>query len=172
MIGKTVISFFRDRAGAALVEFSLLLSFLLLGMVGIVEVSRAIYQFNVANKGVAAAARYVARLPGHSCDDEPGMESALKAAAIPVAMRANLQDDNTVAFSLSNWDDNSPGTTQLTLEVECVPNTGANALRGPDAIPVIKVAANFPFNSLGALELIGLSGFNITAEHEEVYIGE
>ena len=163
------ISFLKDRSGAALVEFSLLLSFLLVSGLGAIEISRAIYQFNVANKGVTAAARYVARLPSYSCDDKAAMETALKAIAEPIAMRASF--DSSDPLSLSNWN----AASQVTLTVDCIANTdgsGNKIRRGPDEIPVITVGANFPYDSFGILGFLGLESFNITATHNEVYIGD
>lgn len=53
----------RSNAGTSLVELALVLPMVILLVGGVFELSRAVYQFQIADKGVKSAARYLARIP-------------------------------------------------------------------------------------------------------------
>ncbi|NNC36212.1 MAG: hypothetical protein EX271_11845 [Acidimicrobiales bacterium] len=63
MMKKQIIQTCRDKSGSTLVEFSLLLGFLLFTTFGIVEGGYIFYQVNGAQKATQAAARYAATRP-------------------------------------------------------------------------------------------------------------
>lgn len=56
---KTVIGY-RRQEGSALVEFAIVAPFMLLLLLGVAELGRAFYQYNIMTKAVRDGARYVA----------------------------------------------------------------------------------------------------------------
>ena len=167
-----------DDSGAALLEFSLLLPVLVVMMAFIGDISRAVYQFHVAEKGVKSAARYLARVPDVTVCAASSFDTFSSNAA-NMAQRGsfNAQDD----FKLSNWQN----AADLTISVVCEANaidavTNTRPFIGPDQIPVITVSTSFAFDDVGMLNLIKLidgtqsdnSGITIAASHSEVYVGD
>ncbi len=164
-------NFRTNKSGAALVEFSILIPVIFFGAFGMMEFGRALYQFHVANKGVKAAARYLARTtasPG--CPPVGTNWSAAQTNAKNLAIRGSL--DTSSPLLLPNWDQ----TTDVTIAVSCVSNVAQNGnpapFRGPDSIPVLTVSTEFPFDDLGILTTLGLGTITIAANHQELFVGD
>lgn len=155
----------RSNKGVALVELSLLLPMVILLVGGTVELSRAFYQFQIADKGVKSAARYLARIPGNQvCPPASAAWTAGQVAAKNLAQRGSLSAGDP--FTLSNWQN----ANDVTIAVSCVDNSTGGYVGG-DSIPVVNVSTSFTFDDLGFLGIVKLNNINITTSHQEVYIG-
>lgn len=166
-----------STSGAALVEMALMLPLLLCLMGGMAEFGRAFQQYHVANKGVKSAARYLARVA-----EENDCGTTLSANWNTNVTRAkNLARLNSLNGTgspvLSNWTD-----ADITIDdPTCVANTGG-AFNGPAQIPIVNVSTTFTYDDLGMLSLLSvlplgkrasfaISNIQITASHQELYIG-
>lgn len=170
--------FYREKSGSALVEFSLVLPLLVVVMAFIGDFSRAIYQYHVAEKGVKAAARYLARVPNVTVCAASSFDAfSGKAKALAQRGSFNVADD----LVLSNW----ANASEVTVSVACQANapdavTNVKPFHGPDQIPIITVSASFTFNDAGFLNVIKILNpsyqdrgtITIAAAHEEVYVGD
>jgi Flp pilus assembly protein TadG len=161
--------FFRDRRGAALVEVTLLLPFLLVIAAGVTEIAHAMHQQFVISKSVRDAARYAARasVAFKTCPLNGQPEWAtIVSNTQNIAMRGKLS--TSAPLLLPNW---SQAST-VTVTDACM---NAGTLLSPAGagtnIPVITVAASVPFSGVGFLSLLGLSSFNIQASHSQMWAG-
>ncbi len=165
---KTGPNIFKDLRGAALVEFTLLLPFLIVIMAGMLEFGRGLHQYHTAAKGVKNAARYLARVVDEgSCPPSSTAWTTQVAKAKTLAQHGSFSSSDPL--SLSNWSNAS----DITVSVSCVDNS-AGTYRGDDDIPVVTVSTSFAYNSLGLLSLTnvpGLTGLQIEVSHEQMFIG-
>ncbi len=162
----------RARSGAAAVEFALLMLFIILPLFfGLFEMSRALQQHHIVLKGVRDAARYAARLPDHDaatpfeatvCNEITGDALAIK----NLAMYGNLTTTG-LAPLVPLW------TNYNTLCIDGPTAATAYTVNGEVQTPLyVRVRATVPYQDIGLLTLLGIAGFNLTAQHEEPYIGE
>ncbi len=162
----------RSRSGAAAVEFALLMIFIVLPLFfGLFEMSRALQQHHVVLKSVRDAARYAARLPNYNaatpieatvCAETTGDAQTIK----NLAMYGNVTAGGLPPL-LPLWTD---------LTTLCIagptPATGF-VVNGVTLTPLyVRVSATVPYQDLGLFTLLGINDFNLTAQHEEPYIGE
>ena len=63
MVKRIILSFADDQDGSPMVEMSLVISLLLIVVLGFVDFSRALYQWNQASKAVQMGARLAEFLP-------------------------------------------------------------------------------------------------------------
>ncbi len=160
-----------NNNGAALVEFTLLIPILFGLVFGLVEFGRATFQHHTAEKGVKAAARFIARAPAPDpCNPGGGTYNAAVSDAKTLAQYGSL--DASGNPSLSNWA--SPSEVQVALTtVSNVPSSGVRPWRGQcDQLYIVSVSTQFPYDDLGLLNLIGINGLTIRASHQEVFIGD
>lgn len=161
--------FRKNERGAALVEFTLALPMLLLLAAGLTEFGVMLNQQQVLSKSVRDAARYAARTPFafKTCPLNAQSEwTTLVADTQTIAMRGSI---NTAApLLLANFN----STTMVAVADSCAP---AGSLLSPagggNDIPVITVTATVPYAGVGFLSFLGLSAFNLTAEHKEMWAG-
>ena len=145
----------RQEKGNAVIEFALIIPFLLLLFSGLTEIGRAYFQANAIEKGLRAAALYASRAP-----------SPLSAADL--AVTENIVKTGTIDGSgpvlVSGW--GKPGAS--------VTITSTNYDLGGNAIPVINVAAAVPLDPLvpALVSMVGLQNFTISLSHEQAYVGE
>lgn len=165
----------RSRSGAAAVEFALLMIFIVLPLFfGMFEMSRALQQHHIVLKGVRDAARYAARLPDY---DAATPYEATVCAAAPTG---DAQDIKNFAMYGSKTTTGlaplMPGWTSYATLCIDGPLTDAGhqfVVDGETLTPLyVRVRAIVPYQDLGLLNLLGVPSFNITAQHEEPYIGE
>lgn len=158
---RTLRRFLGNRAGAALVEFTLAAPLLILLMCGLAEFANAMRQYHIMEKGVRDAARYVARVPMTGC--------AVNAAATTTAR--NLALTGTMAggqFLLPTWND--PGT--VTVQIASCLDNSSGAYRGHAQMATVEVTANAPYVDLGLLTVIGLDPITLEVSHQQLWIGE
>lgn len=144
-----------------MVEFAIILPFLLLMLYGITEIGRALYQQNTLHKGLMAGARYLARAEDMITLDP--IDNSCNTEANYDAMK--IKAENLIASTVAEF----PGFSTANIEID-VPGT---AMVIDDVVGCkIVIQANAGFNALfiplGSKEL---ASFNIHAEIEERYIG-
>jgi len=158
-------------SGSALIEFSLLLPILMGLMVGAFEFGRYFQQTHVVNKGVKNAARYLARIEnGDLCPSPAGGSFANDTLDARDLAQYGSFDTTGKSLIIPAWDSSSTFTASVT----CAPNPetgGIRDYRGPAVLPVIQVTTTFTYDDIGMLDFIRPSGLDITATHEELYIG-
>jgi len=146
---------FRHEGGNAVVEFALILPFLLLLFSGLTEIGRAYFQANAIEKGLRAATLYASRAPTPlSAADQLITENIVRTGTV----------DGSGVSLVSGWD--KPGASVT------ITSTGYNL--GGSIIPVIKVDASVPLDPLvpELLSLAGLQTFTINLSHEQAYVGQ
>ena len=160
----------RSRSGAAAVEFALLMIFIVLPLFfGLFEMSRALQQHHIVLKGVRDAARYAARLPNHEttpfeatlCAETTGDAQAVKDLAIYGTL------------TTTGLPPLLPGISYTTLCIDGPTAATGFVVNGETLTPLyVRVRATVPYQDLGLFTLLGINDFNLTAQHEEPYIGE
>lgn len=150
----------RCCTGAALVEWTLVLPFLLALGLGVAEFGRMLYQYQQVANGIRDAGRYLARV------DAP--LSALTEAQ-NLATRGTI--DGTGALRVSYWN-----PADVTASVTNVPNTliadGSSHYRGGSTILVVEVATTVTYDDIGLLDFFGLGPLTFNLSHEERVIGD
>lgn len=162
----------RDRDGAALLEATVVMPFLLVLGFGLFEFSNALYQYHVITVGVREAARFAAGLP--KPDPVVQDESCADPLVTPVgcakrvAVTGQIEDGG--AKKVEWWD-----TGDITITYPTVANTdlggGLSSYRGGTDITVVQVNTTVTYSGLGFLTVLGLEPFTITTGHEERHYG-
>jgi len=150
----------RDQAGSALVEFSLLAPFLLALGLGMTELGRFVYQYQLVVEGVRDAGRYIARLDPNDLTNQ--------ANAANLAVTGTIDGSGDVR--VEGWT-----AADVTFSVTPVPNddgTGTPMYRGGENIEVVEVATSFAYADVGFLSAIGISSITFGAAHEQRVIAE
>ena len=139
-----------NEDGASIVEFAIVLPLMLALLVGGVDLTRAVFAYQTADKSVKAAARYAARLPVASLDAGGWGVTPVK----NLALRGTL--DGSGEPLLWGWID--PLTVTVTKD-------STSDLR-------VRLTAVVPL-SFDLLPLIGLpQTLTVSVSHEERHIGE
>ncbi len=158
----------RSDSGAAMVEFTLLITFLLTLAFGVFEFGRFMYGHHLVTAGLRDGARYLARVGDPS-------DAANQTAAKNIAVFGNMAGDTpTSPARVSYW-----LTSHVTIPnpLPTVPNTidagtGLQIYRGTDDVTIVRLTAAVPFPDLGMLDFIGVGSLTINASHEERHIGD
>ncbi len=166
----------RSRSGAAAVEFALLMIFIIMPLFyGLFEMSRALQQHHIVLKSVRDAARYAARLPRPEFTPPfTAFEDPCVAGSANEALDIkNLAMYGTLTTSgppqLPGWTDYSTlCISGPTVTADFVSQAGTTM----SGRAFVRVNAIVPYQDLGLFTLLGITDFNITAQHEEPYIGE
>lgn len=163
---RNIGALWRNRAGAAALEFALALPMLLILLAGGYELSRAIWYHHLANKTVRDATRYVARMP------DP-LDPVTQARAMRLAKTGTLTSGAPAL--LPEWD-TYPDRFQLSFAVKTYDNS-SGTFRGPgggnENIQVVQLVATVQFTGIGLLDLIGMpGGLTFTLSHEERHLSE
>lgn len=169
--GGDIRRFIGERRGAALVEFTLMMPFLMVLAAGITEFGHALHQQHIIQKSLRDAARFAARTPYElkSCPLNTQPEWATMVSdAQTVALYGKLTPPSPPRFLLPNWSD----ATMVAVTESCSSAAGLFSPAGAgNDIPIITVSASVPFNSTGFLGFLGLADFNIQAQHSEMWVG-
>lgn len=167
--GRRLIRFGKSERGAALVEFTLVLPFLMLLAAGVSEFGLIMHQQQIMTKSVRDAARYAARSPVafKTCPLTGQPEWAQIASDTrTVALRGSVNAG--APLLLATW--NSAG--QVTITNPCVAPGGLlSTAGGGNNIPIITVTGTAPYAGTGLLAFIGIAPFNITATHSQMWTG-
>ena len=153
--GRILGRVLRARRGVAAVEFALLFPITIIAGFGLLEIARMIIQTNTVTKGLRAGALYAAHA-----------SFPLSATTLQnvdnIARTGTL--DGTGAFLVDTWSDASAALTVTTSTV---------TIDG-ESVPVVNMSASVPFDNMvpGLESIIGLGTLTITAEHQQVYIGD
>ena len=157
-----------DR-GAALVEFTLVAPLLVLLGAGLAEFGLMLHQQQIITKSVRDAARYAARTSYvfKTCPLNGQPEWAQMVADTQnLALRGKLS--SSAPLLISSWNSNS----MVTVTHTCVaPGTLVSTAPGSN-IPVITVSAAAPYaGATGFFGFLGLTTFNLTASHSQMWTG-
>jgi len=147
---------FGDRAGAALVEFTLVFPFLLSIVCGMAEFGRFIYQYQLVLEGLRDAGRYLSRVDATN--------GTLQTNAKNLAVTGTL--DGTGAARVTGW-----ATGDVTVTIETVANPGRALYRGPDPVNIAHLATTFSYSDIGMLSALGLGPIAVSATYEQRVIG-
>lgn len=153
---KSIRPLARDEAGAALIEFTILAPFLISLALGMTELGRFLYQYQMVLEGLRDAGRYIARL-----DPTNGTNQS---NAANLAVTATI--DGTGAVRVPGWT-----AGNVSFLITDVSNT-SGTYRGPANIQVIEVRTTFNYSSVGFLSALGLGPISVAAAHEQRVIGE
>jgi Flp pilus assembly protein TadG len=157
-----------DRA-AALVEFTLVAPLLIALAAGLAEFGLMLHQQQIITKSVRDAARYAARTSYvfKACPLNGQPEWAQMVADTKnLALRGELSP--SAPLLISTWNNAS----MVTVSDSCVtPGTLVSPAPGSN-IPVITVSAAAPYaGATGFFGFLGLSTFNLTASHSQMWTG-
>jgi len=150
----------RDQGGAALVEFSLVAPMLLSLGLGMTELGRFMYQYQLVVEGLRDAGRYIARL------DPADATNQTNAANLAVTGTIDGSGDPRV----DGWT-----AADVTFSVTDVPNddgTGTPLYRGGANIEVVEVTTSFAYDDVGFLSAVGIDSITLGAAHEQRVIEE
>ncbi len=148
-------TFSSDRRGAAIVEFTIVLPFLLVLGLGVFEFGNALYGYHVITTGLRDAARFLAR------------QDATATAEANAKQLAVYGEIGGTTKRLSWWD-----VGHITIDRRPEDNKD-RLFRGPDTIYTVHVSTNTTYPGLGLFSVIGLAPtFTISTFHEERYIGD
>jgi Flp pilus assembly protein TadG len=156
-----------NRIGGPLAEMAMAVPLMLVLIFGTMEFASLLYQQHTITKGVKEAARFAARAPAirttNACPPAGGNWTTIVSRAQAIATR----DAISGSVLLPNFT-----ASTVTITVRCADATGlitSNVASG--SIPVVRVTATVPAQSLGFFGLINVDPFNLTATHEEMGIG-
>jgi hypothetical protein len=150
-----------DREGAALVEFTVVLPFLVFLGLGAFEFGSALYGHHVITTGLRDAARYLARR-----DDPMAADTAAKQLAVYGEIGGSTK-------RVSWWSVGDVTVSVSTIANPVDPDTGARTYRGPDPIKIVRVATSATYPGLGLFAVLGMGPtLAINTFHEERVIGD
>jgi Flp pilus assembly protein TadG len=147
-----LLASWRDEAGAALVEFTLLAPFLLVLALGMSEFGRFLYQYQLVVEGLRDGARYLARV------QDPSLE-ANQTSAKNLAVTGTI--DGTGDARVDGW-----VAADVEFDIEDVDNSDGT-YRGDPTIEVVQASTTFDYADLGFLAALGLPALSVTATHEQ-----
>jgi hypothetical protein len=161
--------FRKSERGASLVEFSLVLPLLLLFAGGLAEFGLMLHQQQVITKSVRDAARYAARtsFAFKTCPLNSQAEwTQLVTDTQTIALRGSI--NASAPLLLPSWNN----VSMVAVADSCIaPGTLLSPAGGGNNIPVITVTATVPYAGTGFLGFLGLSSFNLTAAHAQMWTG-
>jgi hypothetical protein len=134
----------REESGAALIETIIVLPVMIVFLVGILEFGMLLFAKLQVETGLRDAARYLARCqPGFGCS---------QATARNIAVFGNIAGTGTAR--VEGW-----GIGDVTI-------SAAAGLGLP-----VRVSTDFDYPGSPLISFIGLASINVTAFHEDRYIG-
>ncbi|HEX6963533.1 MAG TPA: TadE/TadG family type IV pilus assembly protein [Lacipirellula sp.] len=158
-------------AGAALIEWTLVLPFLLTLGLGFMEFGHALYQYQQIATGVRDAGRYLSR---QDIVDESTMPPTIPIELLEKARRLATTGTTDMGGELRvpYWE---PGEVSADLSSEDNPEIGAGGekkYRGGDEVYMVRVTAEVTYEDVGFLDFFGLGPINFNISHMERVIGE
>lgn len=147
----------RDTAGAAMVEFSLLAPFLIVLALGTGEFGRFLYQYHLVLDGLRDGARYLARM------QDPN-DATSQTNAKNLAVTGTI--DGSGAARVGGW-----VAANVTFTVTPI-NNSAGTYRGAATIYTVRSNTTFNYQDVGFLGALGLPAISVAATHMQRAIKE
>lgn len=182
----------RDRQGASLLEFTVVLPFLLAFGLGVLEFGNLLYQYHQVTTGVRDAARYLASAGYVDADGDnsadPGEldpDGTRRSNATRIAICGEITSCTTNGDKRVDWWPADISTIATALDVQyCIgatpegdtiagcdcPNPAINPDPGFGANKVC-VSTTATYDDLGFLAYFGLGPITFTTGHEQRYYG-
>ena len=169
--------FWLAQEGMAAVEFAIITPLLLILLIGIFDFGRLMVDYQVVNKSVRDATRFLTRVnvncgaAGSGAIGSYLANPAYETTARNLALSGKATTPSVPSdYLLSYWTD--PAT--LTMTVDCVANPGTYAGVYTDLafIPRITVTANVPFTFLFGTVAFNSANITLSVLHNEVSVGE
>ena len=172
---RTARSLWRDNVGSALLEGAVLTPVLLAVLGGVYEFSWVFYKQKLLEAGTRDAARYLARapltFPGGNTDPCLATDAG---GTLYKTYAKNIAVYGSTSTSGFNQRVNGWATGDVTITCPTFDNSAGNYLQnvqGTTNLYRVLVSTSYAEPSLGFFALLRLSPPNITARHEERYIG-
>lgn len=146
----------RDKGGAALVEFSILLPFLVSFALGMFEFGRFLYQYQMVVEGLRDGARYLARLDPTDADNQTSASNLATTGTI----------DGSGDPRVDGW-----AAADVTFTITDIDNSAA-IYRGDEIIHAVEATTTFNYVDLGFLSVLGFGDLSVDATHEQRAIEE
>lgn len=153
----------RSDSGASMVEFTLMITFLLTLAFGIFEFGRYMYSQHLVTAGVRDGARYLARMP------DPTL-AANQTAAKNIAVFGNATGTGTARVSY--WAASDVAIPNPLTSIVNDDGSGNPLYRGGATITIIELSTAVAYPDLGMLNFIGVGSLMIRASHQERHIGD
>ena len=150
----------RESAGAALVEFTLVLPLLVTLGLGMFEFGRALYQYQQVVNGVRDATRYLAHQSNPS-------DATLQSQARTLATKGCLTSCGSVHLRVPNW---HPTSTEISFSVTNVTIgtcSGKPCYRGNSPLHEVVGTATVNYQPIGLLSALGFPSLQFHVRHEE-----
>ena len=164
----------RDLSGTVAVEFGMVFPIFLVVLLGMLEFGNYLNQRTMLEKGLRAGAVYAART-----DTAVTAVGDLDTTAITNIVMTG-DPTNSTDYILQGWDDskyaaetNKVCAAAIKLCIQVIQKTDPIVGGGNETYFVIKLFATVPYDSLmsGALDIIGIGGLTMNANHEQAWIG-
>ncbi len=154
--------------GAALIEFTVLMPLLFALVAGFIEFGMAIQRHQLVQKSLRDSTRYLAQVPGYDaatpvdatpCNNTPTGQALF---AKNLAIYGNI--GGTGAPKIANWG----------YDGVCVigPTSRSVTFNGVTTeVLVVQMTAQAPYNDVGFLSILGITGITLGGSHEQAYLG-
>jgi len=150
----------RDERGVAATEAAIAFPFLIAVGAGLFEFGSIFYNFELMQTGVRDAGRYLSRVPDLAAAEESAKRLAVTGSiGTGAAARVSWWKNDQIAISYRATANPRDATT------------GLRNYRAGDTVTTIRVSTSVPYQGMGLLSVIGLGTIQITAAHEERYVG-
>ena len=161
----------REDEGASLLEFTVVVPFLVIFGFGVIEFGNALYQYHLVTAGVRDAGRYLASLGDSDGDGTPDRDATARTNGKKIAVYGSLTgtakrvswwaiEDVKVKYCIKGTqegDDPAP---------DCPCDDSLGLRGGSNKVCVSTTAA---YDDVGLLSSYGIGSFTITTGHEERY---
>lgn len=154
--------------GAALIEFTVLMPLLFALVAGFIEFGMAIQRHQLIQKSLRDSTRYLAQVPGFDaatpvdaapCNNAPSGQALI---AKNLAIYGNIGGTGTP--KIANWG----------YDGVCVigPTSRSVTFNGVTTeVLVVQMTAQAPYNDVGFLSILGITGITLGGSHEQAYLG-
>ena len=156
----TLLGLWRNRSGAALVEFTLVAPLLVALAFGMLAFGRGLYQYQQVVNGVRDAARYLAHQANPS-------DATLQSQAKTLATKGCLTSCSLVTLRVANW---RPADVSFSVTNISNPGNGCSGkpcYNGASTLHEVIATTTVSFQDLGLLSGIGLPPIQFHIRHEE-----
>lgn len=156
-----LLRFWKSRDGGPLVEFAIIIPFLVGVWIAIVALGTTFQRTQLLETAARDAARWLARVD----DPDAGL-----AAASNIAVFGN--PDGTGAARIPSLDAGDVTISFVDYENPVDPNTGQRTYAGPDPVRAVQVQINYAYDGAGLMGALGFPDFVYRASHEQRVIGD